>query len=480
MKSPATSTVIGLAGLIMVPMLCIATSAYADIIISSDPTSNMSCSSGVCTPSSSSAVLNAGDLQTMLASGNVKLAAAGEPVDVDISAALSWVSTSKLTLDSYHSINVNQPIAINGGGGLALIANDGGTGGTFAFMPGANVAFLGLSGSLMIDGSTYTLVDNIAMFASDIAANPGGSYALAGNYDATPDGTYPSSPITTEFAGNFQGLGNTISHLTVTNNTKGQQQIGLFSTTGSSGVISNINLQGANIGGSQGSIGGVVGQNAGVLFGDHVVGGSIKILGHQGAVGGLVGLNGGTVAASSATATVSGSGFDYVGGLVGYAGFNSGAIETSYATGASKAGSDGNVGGLVGNVDGGTVTNCYSTGAANGGNGAHVGGLAGILQESDGMIVSSYSTGRVKGKTEKSVGGFLGQFDAGTISGSYWDTNTSKTKNPVGGSSKLPGVTGLTTKQLQSGLPAGFAPTVWAESPSINNGFPYLIANPPQ
>jgi hypothetical protein len=29
-------------------------------------------------------------------------------------------------------------------------------------------------------------------------------------------------------------------------------------------------------------------------------------------------------------------------------------------------------------------------------------------------------------------------------------------------------------------LPEGFDPTIWAENPSINNGFPYLIANPPQ
>ena len=42
------------------------------------------------------------------------------------------------------------------------------------------------------------------------------------------------------------------------------------------------------------------------------------------------------------------------------------------------------------------------------------------------------------------------------------------------------GITGLTTVQFQSGLPAGFDPAVWAQSPGINNGFPYLIANPPE
>jgi len=42
-----------------------------------------------------------------------------------------------------------------------------------------------------------------------------------------------------------------------------------------------------------------------------------------------------------------------------------------------------------------------------------------------------------------------------------------------------PGITGLTDAQLKSGLPTGFDPSVWAQSPSINNGYPYLIANPP-
>ena len=35
-----------------------------------------------------------------------------------------------------------------------------------------------------------------------------------------------------------------------------------------------------------------------------------------------------------------------------------------------------------------------------------------------------------------------------------------------------PGITGLTTAQLQSGLPAGFNPSIWAESASINGGLP--------
>src|ERR1700733_3072872 len=194
-----------------------ASAANAAVTISTAATSNMSCVSGVCTPTAADAVLNVGDLTSMLASGNVRLAAAGEPVDVDIAAPLSWVSTNTLTLDSYHSINVQQPVAITGGGGLAIITNDGGTDGEFAFAPATNVAIWSPSSSLTINGTAYTLVDDIATLASDVTANPSGSYALAGNYNAAPDGTYSKSPVSTNFAGSFQGLGNTISNLTISN-----------------------------------------------------------------------------------------------------------------------------------------------------------------------------------------------------------------------------------------------------------------------
>lgn len=43
-----------------------------------------------------------------------------------------------------------------------------------------------------------------------------------------------------------------------------------------------------------------------------------------------------------------------------------------------------------------------------------------------------------------------------------------------------PGVKGLSNTKLQSGLPKGFSPRVWAENPDINGGLPYLIANPPK
>ncbi|HEX4157021.1 MAG TPA: hypothetical protein VHY79_00975, partial [Rhizomicrobium sp.] len=64
-----------------------------------------------------------------------------------------------------------------------------------------------------------------------------------------------------------------------------------------------------------------------------------------------------------------------------------------------------------------------------------------------------------------------------------WDTSTSRIKSRKKGAGTPqndPGITGLTTEQLQSGLPKGFDPKVWAENPKINKGLPYLINNPPE
>jgi len=37
----------------------------------------------------------------------------------------------------------------------------------------------------------------------------------------------------------------------------------------------------------------------------------------------------------------------------------------------------------------------------------------------------------------------------------------------------------LSDEQLKAALPPGFDPAIWGQSASINNGYPYLLANPP-
>ena len=455
--------------------LCMAPAAHAAVTISTAATSNMSCVSGVCTPTAADAVLNVGDLESMLASGNVKLAAASEPVDVDVAASLSWVSTNTLTLDSYHAINVQQPVAVNGGGGLALITNDGGTGGQFAFLPGANVAFLNGAGSLTINGTAYRLVTDIATLASDIAANPSGSYALAGNYNAAPDGTYGDAPITTRYTGSFQGLGNTIFNLSIASGVKGAN-LGLFATIGLGANVADLTLQNAAVtdtGPRPGSIvGGLAAINEGTVFGVHVSG---KISGVA-TSGGLIGANAGSLSFSSASGTVIGT--RNVGGLTGNT--IAALIDQCFAdASASGSGHGLFIGGLIGYNDTATITNSYATGTVNGEKKARVGGLIGDSQAA--TVSASYAAGAVKGKSGSEVGGFLGAITLeGTYSHAYWDKTTSGTDSAAGNSKSVTGIRGLSDARLKASLPAGFDPTIWAESPSINNGLPYLINNPPQ
>jgi hypothetical protein len=75
-------------------------------------------------------------------------------------------------------------------------------------------------------------------------------------------------------------------------------------------------------------------------------------------------------------------------------------------------------------------------------------------------------------------------FDHGSdaVQSNYWDLSSS-VSYPTRGAGNIsddPGITGLTTKQLQSGLPPGFSNDSWGESLSINGGLPYLIGVTPQ
>jgi hypothetical protein len=79
------------------------------------------------------------------------------------------------------------------------------------------------------------------------------------------------------------------------------------------------------------------------------------------------------------------------------------------------------------------------------------------------------------------VGGLIGYdgSNVGSIYAAYWDTGTSGMSRGVGNYSSDVGVSGLTTQQLQAGLPYGFNSLNWAENATINNGFPYLKGNSP-
>jgi hypothetical protein len=490
----------------MIAALCFAP-ATAAVTISTDATANMNCVSGVCTPTAADAVLNVGDLTTMLASGNVtvntaKGSLAQKVEDIIVAAPFNWASANGLTLDAYRSVTVDQPVAVNGSAAVVLTTDDGGTKGTLSFGSTGSVSFLGTSNSLTVNGTPYTLVNSIASLASAIAANPSGSYALANNYDATADGRYRASPIPTTLTGNVQGLGNTISKLTL--RVHGKRGIaGLFTTIGSSGTVENLRLTSVHFVGYNGSTGGggLTYTNEGLLFGDQVSGqfdskqgccgwgGLVGVNEHgtiiqssanvhivaYGGGGGLVASNTGTISLSQASGKIEGpSGLFYAGGLVGQ---NEGYVEQSFSSMAVSGGTSTYVGGLIGFDDTSSTSNSYATGAVTGGEKALVGGLDGEANSCC-TLTTSYSTGAVSAGSGGVVGGFLGG-DGETLSSCYWDTTTSGTDTGTGDGNKS-GLTGLTSQQLQTGLPSGFDPTIWAEDKKINHGFPYLINNPPR
>src|ERR1043166_8981040 len=192
-------------------------SADAAVVISSKPTKNMTCSNGVCTPTKAKAVLNVTDLANMLSSGDVKVVSDSKALDIDFAASLSWTSTSRLTLDSYQSIIFEMPVTVAGTGALTVTTNDGGTGGDFWFVKKGHIEFWDLASNLTISGKAYTLVSGLQSLAKAIQANPAGHYAFANTDDASKDGPYRTSPVTTDLSGTVDGLGNSILALKIAN-----------------------------------------------------------------------------------------------------------------------------------------------------------------------------------------------------------------------------------------------------------------------
>jgi hypothetical protein len=250
-------------------------------------------------------------------------------------------------------------------------------------------------------------------------------------------------------------------------------------------------------------------------------------------VGGLVGTNNGTISTSNASGSVSGA--YRAGGLVSDMG--GGSIYASYASGnVTVSGTDGVMaGGLVGYFYGGYVQFCFATGAVVNGQTAptkrhyphrhnpsqkpHGVILGGLVGYSRGNIQYAYATGSVTAKSQSqakpsAVGGFVGKADktssiyqgysmgqvtlnakkfVGGIIGRdesnggnktvFWNLDTSGIDNTYQGAGNVAGdkgLKGLSDNQFRDGTLAGHLDhSAWGQASNINNGYPYLISNPP-
>ena len=268
------------------------------------------------------------------------------------------------------------------------------------------------------------------------------------------------------------GLGNAVTHLSI----EGSGYLGFFGIINNGAVINNFSVLNSHIKTQGYAIAGLIAGYAGGYLTRDCASGWIR---GKGDFGGLVGSNG-VIELSSADVTLKTS----LGGAGGLSGVSA-SVDQSFATGSVTVTGKGQAGGLVG-ASFEFIYDSYATGAANavGQKFSKAGGFAGEtvgVNGGAGSIQTSYSTGAVSGGPHSLFGGF-----AGTVHGpskrynkhDYWDTDTSGTEEGTGKGNEG-GIVGLTTSELQSGLPEGFDPAIWAEDPKINNGFPYLINNPP-
>lgn len=475
-------------------ILLAATQARGEVVISSKPTQNMSCSAGTCAATARKAVMNAADLEAMLAGGDVRIASGSAAKDIEIRTPVSWATSSRLTLDAWHGVAFRQRMTISGDGALTITTSDGGSFGDYVFIGKGRVEFLGDGGNLIINGNLYALAYNIKGF-SKIANSDYRFVALKHSIDAGHK-IYSTSPVPF-YDGVVEGLGNTISNLKI-NDTTGVSYVALFGQVSTIGLpraqIRDIGLISVDIEASGGNqeVGALVGMYLGAPLLNSWSTGHVSAAGQNSAVGGLVGIDQADVLLSHSKAMVSGSsGVVYVGGLIGYAvgqcvGACLAIVDRCYAEGG-VSGSDGSeVGGLIGYDIGAPVSNSYATGAVSAGQSGFSGGLIGT-NSPNGTLSSplsvSYATGAVSGGAGSALGGLVGQdLTTGDISATYWDIDTSGIADPSRGAGNVandPGITGLTTAQFQSGLPPVFDPSVWAEAPAINGGLPYLRDLPP-
>ena len=203
------------------------TSAQASVEISSKPTRNMNCSGGVCTPTAAKAVLNVADLLDMLASGDTTVKSDSQAQDIVVHAKVALGSGSRLTLDSYRSIEFNKFVDVKGAGAITITVNDGSSGGDYRFTGSGHVEFRQLTSSLIINGQAFRLVHDVAGMNKNRVHGVAPYFALAKSF--TLNRTYHNLVVKKGVAA-FEGLGNTIQNLSI--NADPGTMVGLFQQAG--------------------------------------------------------------------------------------------------------------------------------------------------------------------------------------------------------------------------------------------------------
>ena len=463
-----------------------------DVLISpQSKSSNISFIGGTFAPTGAPSVLSDKQLSDALLSSNVVVTTggAGSPgaqigdITLRDGAHVVWSTASTLTLSAYHNI-IFEPgsfIKNDAKGNLVLRADNSGTGSGTVNLSAGSVDFSQSTGNVSIfynpSGPINTKYQNPTNYSglvlvhqpsqltaymlvntgSDLDAvrtNQNGTYALGTKITFDPNQTFTPIP---NFAGVFDGQGQTIANLTIASTA---QNVGLFGTIGSTGVVRNVNLADVTVSGLGSQFVGVLaGMNAGTISNISATDVAVSV-GANGKGGGLVGLNSGTIANASATGDVAGvagtNGFTTLGGL---AAVNTGSISNSFASVAVGSPSVANLqaGGLVGN-NSGTILSSVATGNVQTGDASIAGGLV-ASNSVGGVITGSQASGNVTVAGTSAAGGLVGA-SAGAITASTASGAVSST----GANSTVGGLVGASTGTIADSTASGAVSSSGANS----------------
>ncbi|MDN7880915.1 GLUG motif-containing protein [Burkholderia aenigmatica] len=376
--------------------------------------------------------------------GTTNVALTNTRNDLTVDGPVTWDSDNALTLTSNNgSVNLNKTLSASGNDARLLVnaANRidvkdavkltgrnahlelNSKNGHKLANDKAVVTLSGENASFRSNGEDYKVLHTLADLRN-VDANLKGRYVLGNAIDGNGAG-FRSIGGDRSFEGVFDGLGNTISRLTVSN--PGRNVVGLFAVN--AGTITHLALQSirtlgtANPYGSPLSIGTLAGYNTGQI--SDVTARDVAVSANGRAIiGGLVGSNlGGTIEQASVSGRVDGDRETLaIGGLAGEnlrvfgPTTRVARIDNSHADVRVGAVLDGPAGGLVG-FNNGTIDRSSSSGSvvATGGN-TTAGGLVGV-NGNGGVITGSSSSAIVTASTNAVVGGLVGA-NAGKITGS--------------------------------------------------------------
>ena len=382
---------------------------------------------------------NLASSSVVLQSNSGQAAGAG---NLNVNDAVSWSANTALTLTATNNVNVNANVSATGNSAGLLInpnTTNGGVAasgtGQFNLNNGAAITLSGATPSLAIAGTAYTVINSLGAAGSSTASDLQGMkgdltlhYALGSNIDASATASWNAgagfSPVgytsagATTFTGIFDGLGHTISNLTI--NRQGAADVGLFGAAANYAEIRNIGLLGGSVVGGAGT-GGLLGTAVTASISNSYNTGTVSGAAGTGGLAGVITTGG--ISSSYTTGTVSGAAG--TGGLIGV--LTTGSISDSYNS-ANVTGNAG-TGGLVGVLTTGNVSGSYTTGNVTGA--AGTGGVSGVM--TTGSISDSYTTGNVVGAA--GTGGLAGGITTGTVSSSF----TTGTVVGAAGTSSLAG-----------------------------------------